>query len=305
VSPRTLLVAALAALILAAPARAASGPVVAVIDSGVDLTHPALRGHLWTNPGEIPGNGRDDDGDGIVDDVHGADFIDHDGDPADPRGHGTHVAGIVARAGTGPQLGAATGAQIMALRVIRGDGVGPVRALVRAIRYAVAHGARVINLSLAYYGPAPSLEAALRRASAAGVLVDVAAGNDGENLDRDPVYPGSFRTPGMIVVGAADRRGRMVRWSARSRTRVDLVAPGVDVRSSLPGGRYGRLSGTSQATAEVTRVAVRLLSADPAATMGELRAAILAGTDLHPALRRETASGGALDLVGALHTLLG
>ena len=291
---RPALVTVLALLALAAPARAASGPVVAVIDSGVDYTHPALRGHLWTNPGEIPGNRRDDDGDGFVDDVHGADFIGHDGDPMDPRGHGTHIAGIVGKS-----------ARIMALRVIRRDGLGPVPALVQALDYAVAHGARIINLSLAYYGPDPDLEAALARASAAGVLVDVAAGNDGEDLDKDPVYPGSFRTPGMIVVGAADRRGHMVSWSARSQTNVDLVAPGVDIRSTLPHRRYGLLSGTSQATAAVTRTAARLSAADPAATMQQLRDAILGGTAGHAALRTSTATGGALSVAGALHALLG
>jgi subtilisin family serine protease len=272
-----------------APALAASGPVVAVVDSGVDMTHPALRKHLWTNPGEVAGNKVDDDGDGFVDDVHGADFVTGDGDPMDPRGHGTHIAGMVTKRSR---------ARVMALRVIARDGRGTDSALAQAIDYAVAHGARVINLSVAYYDASDDIEAAVRRASDAGVLLVAAAGNDHENLDVRTVYPASYHVPTMLVV-AATADGKLARWSARGRAGVDIAAPG-SARSTLPGGRYGILEGTSQATARVTRAAAVILTAHPELDALAVRAALLGTAAKAPSLVKTTASGGALDVAAAL-----
>ena len=124
---------------------------VAIIDSGIDLGHPDLAPNLWTNPGEIPGNGVDDDGNGFVDDVHGYDFVDNDGSPQDANGHGTHVAGIVgARGGNGiGGAGVAWQARLMAIRVLDGQARGTTAAVAAGIRYAVDNGARIVNLSLA------------------------------------------------------------------------------------------------------------------------------------------------------------
>ena len=131
---------------------------VAVVDTGVDLRHRDLAPNLWTNPGEVPGNGIDDDGDGIVDDVHGADFVNGDGDPSDDNGHGTHVAGIVAARGNNGVgvAGLAWRARIMAVKVLGADASGDMAAVAAGVRYAVAHGARVINLSLTGPSPAPT-----------------------------------------------------------------------------------------------------------------------------------------------------
>lgn len=307
--PRPLLLPALALALLwalAAPGIAlpAAPPVVAVVDTGVDLTHPALRAQAWSNPDEVAGNGLDDDGNGFVDDVRGADFVDGDGTPADPRGHGTHIAGLIARRGRGRRLGRPTGARIMAVRVLGPDGRGRTENLVRGIEYAIDEGARVINLSLAYFRADPALLAALERAAAADVLVVAAAGNDTEDLDSTAVYPASFRTPTMIVV-AASFGGRLESWSARGARSVDLAAPGTDLRSALPGRRYGRMSGTSQATAVVSRAAVRVWRSRPAATALEVRGAMLAGARRSSSLAGAVLSGGRLDLRGALAALPG
>jgi subtilisin family serine protease len=140
-----------------------------VLDSGADLAHPDLAGRLWVNRGEIPGNGRDDDRDGFVDDVHGADVVDRDRDPADANGHGTHVAGIVAaRAGNGIGVaGMAPRARLMIVRVLDGSAAGSPREVARGIRYALAHGARILNLSVATRLAAPPLRAALDDAACA------------------------------------------------------------------------------------------------------------------------------------------
>jgi subtilisin family serine protease len=281
--------------LLASPAGAAKrGPLVAVLDSGVDFTHPALKGVAWRNPGEIARNGVDDDGNGFVDDVNGADMVGHDGAPKDPRGHGTHIAGIVARA---------KGVRIMAVRIIGRDGSGTGTDLAAGLDYAVTNGARVINLSVADYGADPAIAAALIRAAGAGVVVVTAAGNGGQDLDATPVYPASYRTPGMLVVAAAGADGRIPAWSGHGATSVDLVAPGVDIRSTLPRGRYGRKTGTSQAAAAVTRTVARALAAAPAATPDQIRVALLGSVDTAPALTGAVASGGLLDLGATLARL--
>ena len=285
----TLFACAIAALaVTAAPAHAAGPrPVVAVLDSGVDLSHPAFRGALWRNEDEVARNGIDDDANGYVDDVHGADVVSGTGDPRDPRGHGTHVAGIVAR---GKRV------RLMAVRILGRDGLGYSTELAEGIDYAVANGARVINLSVSDYGDDPAVPAALGRASAAGVTVVAAAGNAGQDLDVQPVYPASYRTPGMLVVGATGIDGRLASWSGRGARSVDLVAPGVLIRSALPRRRYGYRTGTSQAAAAVTRTVARMLGRSPASTPDLLRSTLLGAVSTTAALARTTASGGILRL---------
>jgi subtilisin family serine protease len=208
-----------------------------------------------------------------------------------------HVAGIVALNG-----GRATGARIMAVRVLRADGRSSAADLARGIDYAVAHGARILNLSLAYYGPDPGLRAALDRAVAAGATIVTASGNAGADLDTVPTYPAAFRLPGMIVVANA-AAGALVDGSGFGAGVVDLAAPGMHVRSTLPGRRWGRMSGTSQATAVVTRAAVALLRARPPLTGPQVKAAIVGTVRPKPALRGETITGGLLDLTAALKLL--
>ena len=262
-----------AALCAAAPASAA--PIVAVLDSGVDLRHPQLRASLWSNPGEIPGNRLDDDANGHVDDVHGTDVAAGDGSPADPRGHGTHIAGIVHRR--------AGRARIMAVRISDRDGRARTSAQVDGIAYAVANGADVINVSMAYFPDRAAVEAAVRAAGDAGVLVIAAAGNGGQNLDRRPAVPAGLGLPNLVSVAALTRGGRVASWSSRGRRTVDVAAPGVRLRSTLPGGRYGRLSGTSQAAAHVSGTVARLLSGQTGATAAQLRAALIsASRELRP-----------------------
>jgi subtilisin family serine protease len=281
-----LVLAGIVWLAAAVPAHAAPRPVVAVLDSGVDFTHPAFRRAAWRNPGEIARNGVDDDANGFVDDVNGADLVLRTAAGGDPRGHGTHVAGIVARGRR---------ARIMAVRILGPDGRGTSTDLAAGIDYAVANRAQVINLSVSDYGDDPAVAAALARAGAAGVTVVAAAGNGGHDLDKRPVFPASYRTPGMLVVGATGFDGRLTSWSGRGARSVDLVAPGVAVRSALPRRRYGRKSGTSQAAAAVTRTVARVLAAAPAATQLTVRTVLLGTVDAAPSLTGTTTSGGLLD----------
>ena len=258
------------------------GVTVAVIDTGVDYNHSELKSNIWTNTGEIPGNGIDDDRNGYIDDLRGWDFVDNDNDPSDALndGHGTHVAGIVAAARDGTGItGVAPDAKIMLIRVLGqsrdADPTGNL-ALIQGIDYAVNNGAKVINLSLSKgYRYDFEFGAALQRANQAGAVVVIAAGNERET--EGAFQPSELGYRAMvnnlgIAVGAVDREGKLGLFSnpAGQGKGNFVVAPGVDVRSTLPGNQFGVLSGTSMATPHVSGVAALLLSANPRLTPAQV-----------------------------------
>ena len=239
------------------------GVVVAVIDTGIDVDHPGLAGALWVNPGEIAENNLDDDGNGYVDDVHGYNFVEHNGDLTDHYGHGTHVAGIIgASADRAGSRGVAPGASIMAVRVIGDDGRGDLSDVIEGIGYAVEQGARVINLSLGAESNASvlaALQPAFDAARAAGAVVVAAAGNEGPN-DPNAGFPAGIT--GVIGVGSIDddRAGSgPISYFSSAHAAVDLVAPGYGVLSTIPGGFYFYDSGTSMAAPHVAGVAALLM----------------------------------------------
>jgi subtilisin family serine protease len=272
-----------------------AGSLVAIVDTGVDLDHPDVAANLWRNPHEVPRNGRDDDGNGIVDDVHGADLVHGDGRPDDDEGHGTHVAALAAaRGGDGFGIaGVAPAARIMAVKVLDGARHGEPATIAAGVRYALAHGARIINLSVNGDEPSPDLEAALAAAARAGAVVVASAGNEGRSLDGAPSYPASSASPAVLAVGAVDRRDRVARFSNTGRA-VDVLAPGVSVLSAAPGGGFAWRSGTSMSAAGVTGALALLASARPGATPARARAALLAASRAH---------GGRLDVAGAVRRL--
>ncbi len=265
-----------------------------MVDGGVDVTHPALAGHLWSNPTEIPGNGVDDDKDGIVDDVAGANLLAKTGDPRDDSGHGTHVSGIIAKLDPN--------AKIMALKA--GDGhFVDLGAAASAIYYAVAHGARVVNLSWAFLSSDASLEQAVAYAGAHNVLVVVAAGNFGTDNDLRPTYPASYLSSTLVSVAATCDGQTVASFSNFGKLSVNVAAPGCDVTSTLPGGAYGALSGTSMAAPAVAGVAALLLERKPATSALDLARDILGGARPASSLAGVLSSGASLDEAGALAAL--
>jgi hypothetical protein len=273
------------------------GVIVAVLDTGVDMKHPDLASNIWVNADEVPNNGIDDDGNGYVDDVNGYDFSDNDSDPSPNlidkgAAHGTHVAGTIAglRNGitsdiNGDQYdmgGVAYNAQIMPLRVLNGlGGAGRFEDPVAdAIDYAVANGARVINMSLGYNGSDAQqplddslTRAALERAKNAGVtVVAISAGNErddyAEGLVTKPTFPGRLAGDGLaIAVGALDSRNlRFANFSnPAGTTPINFVsAPGVGILSTTPGNTYdGSYNGTSMAAPHVAGLMALMLQANP------------------------------------------
>jgi subtilisin family serine protease len=220
--------------------------VVAVIDTGVDYTHPDLAANMWHNPGEVDLNGIDDDGNGYVDDYYGYNFADGDKDPMDASEHGTHVAGTIAGVGNNGigVAGVDYKARIMALRTaLTGDSSGDLSsaAIIEAVQYATQmknQGVNVVAINASYGGASySSMEsAAILAANAAGIVFCAAAGNEAANNDSVPVYPANYRLPNMIVVAASDSTDGLGSFSNYGSDSVDLAAPGVNVLSSTPPG---------------------------------------------------------------------
>jgi subtilisin family serine protease len=279
------------------------GAVIAVVDTGADLTHPDLAPNLWTNPGEIPGNGVDDDGDGYVDDVHGANVLAHDGNPEDGHGHGTEMAGAAAGVGGNSigVTGVAPEARVMPVKVLADDGSGNTDSVVAGVQYAVAHGADVINLSMNGPQDSQALDETLAAARAAGVTVVASAGNDGANRDTTPSYPAS--SPGVLAVAATATDGGLAPFSAYGKS-VPLSAPGEDVLSTARGGRYETSSGTSIASAQVSGAAALLAAARPQATPDQIRVALVGGVHRLSQDSAMVGSGGTLDAAGAVSQLI-
>ena len=279
--------------------------VVAVVDSGIDTSHPDLAANLWTNPGEIPGNGIDDDGNGFTDDVHGYDFVNRDGDPTDDHGHGTHVAGTIGAVGDNGigVVGVNWHVRLMALKVLDASGIGSFRSAVEALQYAVQMGAKVSNHSYgasganAFYAP---FRDAIVSASVGGHLMAFAAGNDGTNNDSTPFYPARYAAPSALAVAATDRNDRLAGFSNYGANTVALAAPGVSILSTTRGGGYGSKSGTSMAAPHVAGALALLADQHPTWSSDQVVARLLANVDPLPGLNGRVSTGGRLNIGKAM-----
>src|SRR5262245_18714042 len=288
-----------------------SSVVTAVIDTGVDYTHPDLAANMWTNPGEIPGNGIDDDGNGYVDDVHGYDFYNNDGDPFDDHGHGTHAAGTIAAVGDNGVgvVGVSWTARIMALKFLGPDGSGSISGAISAVLYAADMGARVMNNSWGGGGFSQALQDAITAALEADALFVAAAGNIASSNDALPHYPYNYDVANVLAVAATDHLDAKASFSSYGAATVHIGAPGVNILSSVPasgaacgadpsGDRLG--NGTSVATSHVSGAATLLLAQDPSRTAVGLKNLLMETVDPVPALAGITVTGGRLNIAAAV-----
>ena len=291
--------------------------IVAVIDSGIRYDHPDLATNMWTNPGEIPGNGRDDDGDGYVDDVFGINAITNSGNPADDLGHGTHVAGIIGAVGNNGigVAGVAWRVKLMALKFLRGGtgttaGYGANSDAIECIDYAIRHGAHIINASYgAAAGPVtqfdPAERDAILRARAAGIIFVAASGNEASNMELLAHYPASYRLENVIAVANSTNRDDASINTNYGAGSVELFAPGSDIWSTYYTNAtpYILSSGTSMAAPHVTGALALLKAQFPSDTYRQLINRLLRNVDPVPAFSGRVQTGGRLNVDRALRSI--
>jgi subtilisin family serine protease len=282
--------------------RRTSCAKVAVLDSGAQYDHPDLKPNIWHNPHEKAGNGKDDDRNGYVDDYYGVNVVSGKLSGSDADGHGTHVAGIIAARGdngTGVSGACWTGT-LIPIRFMNERGRGSVSNAIAGIEYAIDAGAKIINCSFGSSSKSTALRDAVDEAQHAGVLLVVAAGNDGEDLDEHPMYPASLTNGNILTVAATDAGAALASFSSFGRSAVDLGAPGDRIYSTYLQSGYRYLSGTSMAAPLVTAAAAMLRSANSKLTYKQLRSIIRNTVTPNAALAGKTVSGGELDISRAL-----
>jgi subtilisin family serine protease len=273
-----------------------SATVIAVIDSGVDFTHPDLVKNQWLNPTPSAAG-----------DLHGWDFVVNSAEIKDEQGHGTAIAGIIAAEANNSVgiTGVMWRAGLMSLRVLDNTGTGDVADAVEAIDYAVTHGAQVINLSWGTSGESVSLRDALERAMRRNVVVVCSAGNNGRDLADGPYYPASFGLRNVISVAGSDNFDRLGSWSNWGTKDIAVAAPGTNILTTKMGGGYWSVTGTSAAAPLVTGIAGLLKTFRPAATPQAIAKAIADGARKTASLSGKTISGGVANAEGALAKLHG
>jgi subtilisin family serine protease len=279
--------------------------VVAVIDSGVDYTHPDLIKNMWVRP---PNMARySDDQLGTIDDAHGFNAVDNTGDPMDDNGHGTHCAGIIGAEGDNNEgiAGINWKLQIMPLKFIDANGSGTTKDAIKAINYVIDRkragvNVRVISASWGSTAKSKALEDAIREAGEEGILFIAAAGNSSADSDRSPHYPAGYNLPNVISVAALNRKDELASFSNYGAKSVHLAAPGAEILSTWLNGTFEEHSGTSMATPEVAGVAALVLSVESKISVKELRQRLFDSVDPLPQLKGKVATGGRLNAARAV-----
>jgi subtilisin family serine protease len=276
------------------------------VDSGVAFTHPELAGAtLWTNAAEANGRaGVDDDGDGCVDDLHGCDFVNRDGDPTDDDGHGTATAGEVVSGWGGRYAGVAPATRLITAKVLDANGAGSTSNLAAGLDYVADQGAQVVLVSI---GGSRSNAVHDAIVGHPGTLFVVAAGNAGGDVDAGAAasYPCTDPAPNVLCVGASTKADTLTAISNRGATGVDLLAPGAGIAAPTLTGTSNGWNGTSFAAPYVAGVAALAFAQQPGAAVAAVKAAIVSSVDRFPALAGTSGSGGRLNGYRALRALAG
>lgn len=277
--------------------------IVGVIDTGVDYTHPDLAANAWYNPGEIAGDGIDNDGNGYIDDVHGINAITGSGDPMDDQGHGTHVSGTIGASGNDATgvAGVNHEVSIVGCKFLDASGSGSTSDAIECIDYMVAlknagHNVRVTNNSWGGGGFSQALSDAITASENADILFVAAAGNSAVDNDVNPHYPSSYEHDSVFSIASTTHTDAMSSFSQWGLTSVDMGAPGSAILSTVPGGGYSSYSGTSMATPHVAGAAALVLSINPTLSAIELKNLLMQSGDVNADLTDKTVSGKRLNV---------
>ncbi|KXY30926.1 S8 family peptidase [Bacillus sp. FSL K6-0067] len=275
---------------------------IGIIDTGIDINHPDLKNNIWKNPGEIPGDGIDNDKNGYIDDIYGWDFVNNNNSVYDGTGdsHGTHVAGTIAAAknNTIGVAGVAPKVKVMSLKFLGNNG-GTISNAIKAIEYAKNKGVKITNNSWGGGGFSQTLYSAIQQSNS---LFIAAAGNNGNNTDQTPMYPAAYNLSNILSVASITNKGSLSSFSNYGKTSVDVAAPGTDILSTLPNNSYGFYSGTSMATPHVSGVAALIQSAYPSYSPIEIKNKIMNNTSPLSTLTNKVLTGGLINAGKALQT---
>jgi len=285
----------------------ATNVIVAIVDSGLRITHEDLAANLWVNPNEIANNGLDDDGNGVVDDVNGVSVLNgvKSGVLTDEAGHGTHVAGIIGAVGNNGvgMVGVCWRVKLMACKFMDASGNGYISDAVTCIDYARSKGAKVINCSFGSSNSVYSLQTALNNCRTAGIVVVAAAGNDGSDNDALPFYPASYTLDNIVSVAASDGNDALAWFSNYGQNSVDVAAPGYVIYSTYPSADngYTYLSGTSMAAPLVSGVLALMRARYPLESPAQLLRRLYDAADRKAGLAGKCVTGGRVNLFNALN----
>lgn len=286
------------------------GVVVAIVDTGCEITHPDLAANIWVNPNEVPANGIDDDGNGYIDDIHGWDFFYNTPAVLDTFGHGTHTAGTVGAVGNNGLgvIGVAPRSKLMIIKGFAANGAGSLSALCNGLIYSVDNGAMISSNSWVTVGPTSQLLTnTITYCQNAGQLIVFAAANNGMDIDCAKTCPGvvvpqpaSYDHPALLTVAATQINDTRAPFSNFGAISVDIGAPGTSILSTYPtfknGAGYNYSSGTSMACPHVAGAAALLLSNNPTLTSAQLKFVIMEAGDPIPSMAGVTVSGKRLNI---------
>jgi len=275
--------------------------VIAVIDTGVNDKHPDLEKNMWTNPGEIPANGIDDDSNGVIDDVHGFNAIANNGNPMDDHGHGSHCAGIIAAEGQNKHggRGVMQKAQIIACKFLSAEGAGSTSGAIACLDYLRNLKTRALNpvnliATSNSWGGGPSSQAlsdAIKAHQDEGILFIAAASNEGFDNDIVDTYPADYPLANIVSVAAIDHKGEKAWFSNYGKRTVHVGAPGVDILSTVLGSDYDKYSGTSMATPFVSGLAGMLKAYDTDLNYLQIKNLLMTGGAPLASMEGKTISG--------------
>ncbi len=284
--------------------------VVGIVDTGINYNHPDLAANMWRNPGEIAGNGQDDDGNGVVDDIYGYNAIANNGDPLDDHSHGSHCAGTIGGVGNNGSgvVGVNWNVKLMALKFLNSSGSGSTEAAIGAIQYAVQMKQRGVNLrvlsnSWGGSGFSQALQDAIVAANAQGILFVAAAGNSSADNDAVSTYPANYDVENVLSVAAIDASGNLASFSNYGASSVDLAAPGVGILSTVLGSSYASYNGTSMATPHVSGVAALLLAANGSMTSAQVKSRLMSTVKSLVGLQGLVISPGVVSAYNALQNI--
>lgn len=288
--------------------------VAGVLDGGVDFDHEDLRDSAWVNGQEIPGNGIDDDSNGYVDDIHGANVLEKNGNVRDtsPDSHGSHGAGSIGATGDNGRgvVGVSWRVRLMSINIFRGENEGGTTAdVLQGWEYALrlrqrGVNLRVLNNSYGGHGENPR-QAEIDMANQlndAGILLVFSAGNDGGNNDEEG-DTSNVPTPNAINVAAVNRNGDLAEFSNFGATTVHLAAPGVEILSTIQNNGYASYSGTSQSAPIVSGIAALLFSYEPTLSPVQVRQLLMQTVKNRPTLQGRMQAPGMVDAFAALQLL--